>query len=214
MPEATEPDPTDRGTQRPNVTPLQEKGTEFILFECPDFEFEITLPANASPEDPITLFTLYYTPEIVQSIVQCTNNLPWEAQDPSRPKTRANQWYPTCEKELYIFIVQGGLRYLVVESATLRYVRKGRVLIYIIEKMQFDPLSPKHKSFLIGWNDRLTEKSGIQADVRLRRSVRDTAVGCLYGCRLLVQLNIYLYIAFLVERENKQESIIKPNKVN
>jgi hypothetical protein len=58
MPEATEPDPTDRGTQRPNVAPLQEKGTEFILFECPDFEFEITLPANASPEDPITLFTL------------------------------------------------------------------------------------------------------------------------------------------------------------
>jgi hypothetical protein len=104
MPEATEPDPTDRGTQRPNVAPLQEKGTEFIPFECPDFEFEITLPANASPEDPITLFTLYYTPEIVQSIVQCTNNLPREAQDPSRPKARANQWYPTCEKELYIFI--------------------------------------------------------------------------------------------------------------
>jgi hypothetical protein len=43
MPEATEPDPTDRGTQRPNVVPLQEKGTEFILFECLDFEFEITL---------------------------------------------------------------------------------------------------------------------------------------------------------------------------
>jgi hypothetical protein len=67
MPEATEPDltDTDRRTQRSNVTPLQEKGTEFILFECLDFEFEITLPANASLEDPITIFTLYYTPEIV-----------------------------------------------------------------------------------------------------------------------------------------------------
>jgi hypothetical protein len=65
MPEATKPDPTDRGTQRSNVTLLQKKGTEFILFKCLDFEFEITLPANVSPEDPITLFTLYYTPEIV-----------------------------------------------------------------------------------------------------------------------------------------------------
>ena len=46
MLEGTEPDPTDRGTQRPNVAPLQEKGTEFILFEYPDFEFEITLPGT------------------------------------------------------------------------------------------------------------------------------------------------------------------------
>jgi hypothetical protein len=65
MPEATEPDSTDRGTQRSNVTPLQKKGTEFILFECLDFKFKITLPANASPEDLITLFILYYIPEIV-----------------------------------------------------------------------------------------------------------------------------------------------------
>ena len=104
MPEGTEPDPTDRGTQRPNAAPLQEKGTEFIPFECPDFEFEITLPADTSPDDPITLFTLYYTPKIIQSIVQHTNNVSREAQDPRKPNARANKWYPTCEKEIYIFI--------------------------------------------------------------------------------------------------------------
>ena len=104
MPEGTEPDPTDRGTQRPNVALLQEKGTEFILFECPDFEFEITLPADTSPEDPITLFILYYTLEIVQEIVKHTNSVRREAQDPDKLNARVSKWYPTCEKEIYIFL--------------------------------------------------------------------------------------------------------------
>jgi hypothetical protein len=60
MLEDTEPDPTDRGTQRQNIALLQKKETKLILFECLDFEFEITLPADASPDNPITLFTLYY----------------------------------------------------------------------------------------------------------------------------------------------------------
>ena len=69
MIEGTILDPTDQGTQRPNVTLLQEKGAEFIPFECSDFDFEITLPIDTSPDDLIMLFTLYYTPEIIQSIV-------------------------------------------------------------------------------------------------------------------------------------------------
>ena len=51
MPEGTEPDPTDRGTQHPNAAPLREKGNEFILFDCPDFEFEITLPMDTAPNE-------------------------------------------------------------------------------------------------------------------------------------------------------------------
>ena len=69
MPEDTVPDPTDQGTQRPNESPLQRKEDKFIPFECPDFETEITLPMDVSPDDPITLFTLYYTPEIIDQIV-------------------------------------------------------------------------------------------------------------------------------------------------
>jgi hypothetical protein len=104
MPEGTEPDPTDRGTQRPNAPPLRKKGDKFIPFECPDFDFEITLPPDSSPDDPITIFTLYYTSEIIESIVQHTNNVPREAQDPSKPNARANQWYPTCAGEIYLFL--------------------------------------------------------------------------------------------------------------
>jgi hypothetical protein len=104
MPEGTIPDPTDRGTQRPNAPPLQKKGDKFIPLECPDFEFEISLPPDVSPDDPITLFILYYTPEIIESIVQHTNNVVRKPQDSTQPRARANAWYPTCTKEIYLFL--------------------------------------------------------------------------------------------------------------
>ena len=91
MPEGTVPDPTDRGTQRPNAPPLQSKGDKFI-------------PMDVSADDPITLFTLYYTPKIIESIVQHMNNTIRTAQDPSQPRARANAWYPTCTKEIYLFL--------------------------------------------------------------------------------------------------------------
>jgi hypothetical protein len=69
MPEGTVPDPTDQGTQRSNAPPLQEKGDKFIPLECPDFEAEITLLIDVSPDNLITLFTLYYTLEIIDQIV-------------------------------------------------------------------------------------------------------------------------------------------------
>jgi hypothetical protein len=69
MPEGTEPDPTNQGTQRPNTALLRKKKDKFILFKCPDFEFKITLFMDTSPDDLITLFTLYYTLEIIESIV-------------------------------------------------------------------------------------------------------------------------------------------------
>jgi hypothetical protein len=39
---------------------------------------EITLLLNTSPDDLISLFTLYYTPEIIESIVCYTNEVPQE----------------------------------------------------------------------------------------------------------------------------------------
>ena len=104
MPEGTEPDPTDRGTQHPNAAPLREKGSEFIPFDCPDFEFEITLPMDTSSDDPITLFTLYYTLEIIDSIVLHTNNVQRKAQDLSKADAQANQWYPTYAREIYLYL--------------------------------------------------------------------------------------------------------------
>lgn len=103
MPEGTEPDPTDRGTQRPNLRPLPRKGDRFIPMKCPNFEMEITLPPDTSPDDPISLFTLYYSPEIIESIVRYTNNVRRKPQDPSQSHARANAWYPTCTEELYLY---------------------------------------------------------------------------------------------------------------
>ena len=73
MPEETIFDPTDKGTLRPNAKPLQKKGDTFQPMKLPDFSWEIILPEHVSPDDPITLFTIYYTPEIMDLIVEKTN---------------------------------------------------------------------------------------------------------------------------------------------
>jgi hypothetical protein len=73
MPEDTIFDLIDKGTLRPNAKPLRTKGDTFKPMELPDFGWEIALPENASSNDPITLFTIYYTPEIIDLIVEKTN---------------------------------------------------------------------------------------------------------------------------------------------
>jgi hypothetical protein len=75
MLEGTEPNPTDKRTQRPNTKPLQKKCNTFIPIKYPDFNIEITLPLNTSPDNLISLFTLYYTLEIIESIVCYTNKV-------------------------------------------------------------------------------------------------------------------------------------------
>jgi nitric oxide reductase large subunit len=104
MPEDIINDPTDGGTKRPNAKPLLKAGRKFTPMILPDFDFEITLPDNVSPDDPITLFTMYYTPEIIDTIVQYTNQYQREPRDFSRPDARALQWYPTCPGEIYIYL--------------------------------------------------------------------------------------------------------------
>jgi hypothetical protein len=74
MPEETVFDPIDKGTLRPNAQPLRVKGDAFYPIELPDFGYEIALLENTSPDDLITLFTMYYTPEIINIIVKKTNN--------------------------------------------------------------------------------------------------------------------------------------------
>jgi hypothetical protein len=76
-------DPTNKGTKQPNTKPLLKAGHKFIPMILPDFDFEITLPNNVSPDNPISLFTIYYTPKIINTIVQYTNNYQKEPQDPS-----------------------------------------------------------------------------------------------------------------------------------
>jgi hypothetical protein len=69
MPKATVFDPTDKGTLRPNAKLLLKRGDTFKPMKLPDFGWEINLPENVSPDDLITLFIMYYTPEIINTIV-------------------------------------------------------------------------------------------------------------------------------------------------
>jgi hypothetical protein len=91
MPEDTVFDSTDKGTLRPNTKLLRKKGDTFNPMQLPYWDWKITLPENISPDDPITLFTIYYTPEIINLIVKKTNKYRREPQDDSSPYIRANQ---------------------------------------------------------------------------------------------------------------------------
>jgi hypothetical protein len=91
MVELTVFDSTDKGTLRPDKEPLELTGDKFVLMKLPHFDWEIHLPENVSLNDPITLFTIYYTPEIMDMIVQNTNNHAREPKDDSRPYARAHE---------------------------------------------------------------------------------------------------------------------------
>jgi hypothetical protein len=69
MPKGVINDPTDKGTKRPNAKPIIIAAHKFFPMYLPDFNFEITLSNDVSPDDLISLFIMYYTSEIVKQIV-------------------------------------------------------------------------------------------------------------------------------------------------
>jgi len=85
MPKDTIFNSTDKGTLRPNAKPLRKKGDVFKPMELPGFGYEITLLKHTSLNNTITLFTLYYTPEIIDLIVEKTNDYIREPKDNSLP---------------------------------------------------------------------------------------------------------------------------------
>jgi hypothetical protein len=103
MPEHTVFDPTDKGTLRPNEDTIHKTGKAFKPIQLLDWDWEIMLLEDVSPDDPITLFTMYYTPEIIDLIVEKTNEYQREPQDDSCPRARANAWYPTNCREIYVY---------------------------------------------------------------------------------------------------------------
>jgi hypothetical protein len=74
MPEGVINDSTDKGTKRLNAKLIITAAHKFFLMYLPDFDFEIIFLDNVSPDDLISLFTMYYTSEIVEQIVQYTND--------------------------------------------------------------------------------------------------------------------------------------------
>lgn len=104
MPESTEYDPTDKGTLRPNAKPLRKAGGHFEPMKLPDWDWHLDLPDDTSPDDPISLFNMYYTPEIINMIVEKTNNYTRQPADDSCARARAFRWYPTSRGEIYLYL--------------------------------------------------------------------------------------------------------------
>jgi hypothetical protein len=89
MPEDTITNTTNPGTYRPKALALKTKSDHFEPMKLPDFEPEIYLPDHVSPDDPITIFTLYYTPEIIEQIIESTNLNSRQPKDLSKLKAQA-----------------------------------------------------------------------------------------------------------------------------
>ena len=94
-------DPTDAGTLRPQLKVLPNAGTHFQPMRLDEFEYEVHIPEDCSPEDPISLFILYYNPDIVKAIVLATNTYQRDARTPG---SRAAAWEPTTSKEIYLYL--------------------------------------------------------------------------------------------------------------
>jgi hypothetical protein len=62
-------DLTDKGTKRLNTKPLLKAKHKFTPIILSDFDFKITLLNNVSLDDLISLFIMYYTLEIINTIV-------------------------------------------------------------------------------------------------------------------------------------------------
>jgi hypothetical protein len=73
MPEDTIANTTNPGTCRPKVLALKTKNDYFEPMKLLDFEPKIYFPDHMSPNNPITIFILYYTPEIIKQIIKSTN---------------------------------------------------------------------------------------------------------------------------------------------
>ena len=70
-----------------------------------EFDFEIYLLENCSPEDLITLFMQYYTPNIVNTIVLTTNSYEIALLiDKDKPNSRVKDQFNTCRSEIYLYL--------------------------------------------------------------------------------------------------------------
>jgi hypothetical protein len=65
-------DPTDDGTLRPNIAPEPTGGYFEPLF-CPKFPSQRTLPPHVETNSPFAIWSLFFTPKIMEMIVNATN---------------------------------------------------------------------------------------------------------------------------------------------
>jgi hypothetical protein len=104
MAEATRHDTTDKGALSPNAKPLPKPGTHFKPIQLHRRSFRITLPDHVSPNDPASLFLLYFSPEMIQMIAQNTNDYVPNTPELLAEHTREKEWFRMLPGELYIYL--------------------------------------------------------------------------------------------------------------
>lgn len=119
MPEDTVYDPTDKGTLRPNEPTIRKVGTCFVPLEVDDRPTHLILPFGVTPERPYSLFELYYTPEIIQSIVDATNN--YKRVVSKGRRARGKDWYHTTPQEIYVYLAIRIYMTLHIENEIVHY---------------------------------------------------------------------------------------------
>ncbi|CZT13758.1 uncharacterized protein RCO7_07121 [Rhynchosporium graminicola] len=149
MPENTVADSTDPGTRRPNAPPLEKAGVAFLPMKLLPFDPIITLPDHVAPDVPIDLFTLYYTPEIIEGIVKHTNNYARAPKNPASKRSRCLDWSPTCSAEIYIYLAIRIYMTIHVENEISDYwCTKGMSPVHpISKKMARDRFQELHMRF-------------------------------------------------------------------
>ena len=113
------PDPTDSGTLRPDLPPTSKTGTKFEPMEYPEFDSKINLPPHIKPRDAFSIFTLFFSRDQLQIIVENTNKNQLSSAERgqldvrtrNRPQDRqargglyARKWTDTTVDELYIYL--------------------------------------------------------------------------------------------------------------
>jgi hypothetical protein len=67
-------DPTDpKGTLHPNLHPERGTGDHYEPLFCPEFDRIINLPPSIDKADPLAIWSLSFTQESLENIVQNTN---------------------------------------------------------------------------------------------------------------------------------------------
>jgi Transposase IS4 len=103
QPSQTVGDPTDpAGTLRPNLPPEPRIGDSYIPMPAPEFDHQICLPDTVR-SDPIALFDLFFSPEILATIVASTNQYGRDQARLAKTKKALN-WTDTSIGELYAYL--------------------------------------------------------------------------------------------------------------
>ena len=68
------PDSTDpEGARRPDEAPIKAISQNFEPLQMPIHQSKVNLPADIDLTDPFTLFSLFLTPDIIQTIIKSIN---------------------------------------------------------------------------------------------------------------------------------------------